>query len=60
MNKKDKRGWTGQKPPARPLLPPSVPSSLLSPFLVANCLIRRPVKAPAAKAGDLVEIMLLK
>jgi molybdopterin biosynthesis enzyme len=30
-------------------------SSLLSPFLVANCLIRRPIKVPAAKAGDLVE-----
>ena len=35
-------------------------SSLLSPFLVANCLIRRPIKAPDAKAGDLVEIMMLK
>jgi molybdopterin molybdotransferase len=35
-------------------------SSLLSPFLVANCLIRRPIKAPAAKAGDLVEILMLK
>ena len=35
-------------------------SSLLSPFLVANCLIRRPIKAPAAKAGDLVEIVMLR
>jgi molybdopterin molybdotransferase len=35
-------------------------SSLLSPFLVANCLIRRPIKAPAAKAGDLVEILMLR
>ena len=35
-------------------------SSLLSPFLVANCLIRRPIKAPADKAGDLVEIVMLR
>jgi molybdopterin molybdotransferase len=35
-------------------------SSLLSPFLVANCLIRRPIKAPAANAGDLVEIVMLR
>lgn len=35
-------------------------SSLLSPFLVANCLIRRPIKAPAAKAGELVEIVMLR
>ena len=35
-------------------------SSLLSPFLVANCLIRRPIKAPAAKACDLVEIVMLR
>ena len=35
-------------------------SSLLSPFLVANCLIRRPIKAPAVKAGDLVEIVMLR
>ncbi len=35
-------------------------SSLLSPFLVANCLIRRPIKVPAAKAGDLVEIVMLR
>lgn len=35
-------------------------SSMLSPFLSANCLIRRPIKAPAAKAGDLVEIVPLR
>ena len=35
-------------------------SSLLSPFLVANCLIRRPIRDPAAKAGDLVEIVMLR
>jgi molybdopterin molybdotransferase len=35
-------------------------SSLLSPFLVANCLIRRPIKAPAVKAGELVEIVMLR
>lgn len=34
-------------------------SSLLSPFLTANALIRRPVKAPAVNAGDLVEIISL-
>jgi molybdopterin molybdotransferase len=34
-------------------------SSLLSPFLTANALIRRPPNAPAAAAGDLVEIVML-
>lgn len=34
-------------------------SSLLSPFLTANALIRRPAGAPAAAAGDLVEIVML-
>jgi len=34
-------------------------SSLLSPFLTANALIRRPPAAPAAAAGDLVEIVML-
>lgn len=35
-------------------------SSLLSPFLTANALIHRPIKAPAAAAGDLVNIVILK
>lgn len=35
-------------------------SSLLSPFLTANALIHRPLKAPAAAAGDLVDIVMLK
>jgi molybdopterin molybdotransferase len=35
-------------------------SSLLSPFLTANALIRRPAQSPAAAAGDLVGIVLLK
>jgi molybdopterin molybdotransferase len=35
-------------------------SSLLSPFLKANCLIRRPIKAPAVPAGGLVEIVMLR
>lgn len=35
-------------------------SSLLSPFLTANALIRRPANAPAAPAGTLVEIVLMK
>ena len=35
-------------------------SSLLSPFLSANALIRRPPGAPAAPAGSLVDIVLLK
>ena len=34
-------------------------SSLLSPFLTANALIRRPPGAPPAAAGDLVEIVML-
>jgi molybdopterin molybdotransferase len=34
-------------------------SSLLSPFLTANALIRRPPNAPAAAGGDLVEIVML-
>ena len=34
-------------------------SSLLSPFLTANALIRRPPNAPATAAGDLVEIVML-
>ena len=34
-------------------------SSLLSPFLTANALIHRPVKAPAAAAGDLVGLVRL-
>jgi molybdopterin molybdotransferase len=34
-------------------------SSLLSPFLTANALIRRPPGAPPAAAGDLVEIVVL-
>jgi molybdopterin molybdotransferase len=35
-------------------------SSLLSPFLTANALIRRPPGAPAAAAGSLVDIVMLK
>lgn len=35
-------------------------SSLLSPFLTANVLIRRPIKAPAASIGDLVDILTLR
>ncbi len=35
-------------------------SSMLSPFLTANALIHRPIKAPAAAAGDLVNIVTLK
>jgi molybdopterin molybdotransferase len=34
-------------------------SSLLSPFLTANALIRRPVHSPAAAKGDLVEVVNL-
>lgn len=34
-------------------------SSLLSPFLTANALIRRLQSSPAAKAGDLVDIVML-
>jgi len=34
-------------------------SSLLSPFLTANALIRRPAKAAAVAAGDLVDILML-
>jgi molybdopterin molybdotransferase len=34
-------------------------SSMLSPFLTANALIRRPIKAPAANAGDLVDVVRL-
>lgn len=35
-------------------------SSLLSPFLSANALIRRPIGAPTAAAGDLVEFIPLR
>lgn len=35
-------------------------SSMLSPFLTANALIRRPIKSPAAQPGDLVDIVMLK
>lgn len=35
-------------------------SSLLSPFLTANALIRRPVNAPAVPTGDLVEFIALR
>jgi molybdopterin molybdotransferase len=35
-------------------------SSLLSPFLTANALIRRQPGAPAAAAGDLVDIILME
>lgn len=35
-------------------------SSLLSPFLTANALIRRPAGSPAAAEGDLVEIVMLR
>jgi molybdopterin molybdotransferase len=35
-------------------------SSLLSPFLTANALIRRPAGAPAAASGDLVDIVMLR
>jgi molybdopterin molybdotransferase len=35
-------------------------SSMLSPFLTANALIRRPIKTPAAAAGDLVDIVTLR
>lgn len=34
-------------------------SSLLSPFLTANALIRRPPGAAAAAAGDLVDVLML-
>lgn len=34
-------------------------SSMLSPFLTANALIHRPIKAPAAAAGDLVDLVRL-
>jgi len=34
-------------------------SSLLSPFLTANALIRRPIRSPAAATGDLVEVINL-
>ncbi len=35
-------------------------SSMLSPFLTANALIRRPIKSPAAQPGDLIDIVVLK
>ncbi len=35
-------------------------SSMLSPFLTANALIRRPIKIAAAGAGDLVDIVILE
>ncbi|MEQ1782246.1 MAG: gephyrin-like molybdotransferase Glp [Hyphomonadaceae bacterium] len=35
-------------------------SSLLSPFLTANALIRRPIRSAAVTAGDLVDIVILK
>ncbi|HOZ29170.1 MAG TPA: molybdopterin-binding protein, partial [Hyphomonadaceae bacterium] len=35
-------------------------SSLLSPFLTANALIRRPPNTPAAASGDLVDIVMLR
>jgi len=35
-------------------------SSLLSPFLTANALIRRPAGSSAVEAGSLVEVMLLE
>jgi molybdopterin molybdotransferase len=35
-------------------------SSLQSPFLTANALIRRTPNAPAAPAGDLVDFVVLK
>ncbi len=35
-------------------------SSLLSPFLTANALIRRPPNTPPAAAGDLVDIVMLR
>lgn len=35
-------------------------SSLLSPFLTANALIHRPLNAPAASPGDLVDILPLR
>ena len=35
-------------------------SSLLFPFATANALIRRPVNAPALKAGDEVECVRLR
>jgi molybdopterin molybdotransferase len=35
-------------------------SSLLSPFLTANALIRRPPNTPAAAQGDLVDIVMLQ
>lgn len=35
-------------------------SSLLSPFLTANVLIRRPTNAPAVEPGALVDIVMLK
>ena len=34
-------------------------SSLLSPFLTANALIRRPANAPAAEAGERVDFITL-
>lgn len=34
-------------------------SSMLSPFLTANALIRRPIKSPAAGKGDLVDIVII-
>ena len=35
-------------------------SSMLSPFLTANALIHRPIKSPAAAAGDRVNIVMLR
>lgn len=38
---------------------PSQDSSLLSPFLSANCLIRQPVDSPELAAGTLVDILMI-
>lgn len=42
---------------AEPL--PSQDSSLLSPFLQANCLLRRTPDAPAATRGDIADVVLI-
>ena len=34
-------------------------SSMLALFAASDCLVIRPPKAPAAEAGDLVDVMLL-
>ena len=39
---------------------PKQDSSLITPFVTANCLMIREANAPALEQGDLVQVMLIK